>query len=466
MSLKFRLAILFSLSVFIILLVSAVSIFLFNESFRKEEFTKRLVLEGSECIQLYLSVPGPTQSIIDDLNRNANNFGHKENIALFSPEYKVLYLSPGTVLPNFSPELFKIARKKQVYVFAEREREAILLCSVQNNIPYFAFVSGFDIYGRRKSDNLKILLTFSVLVGLILSGFLAFFFVRHAMAPLEELKNQIEKIDEKNLKERIPVVNKNNEVWQIAEKFNAMLDRLEQAFEQRKNFVRHASHELRTPLANMLSQTESALGKSLSSEDYRRVLFSLKEDQQDLIELTNSLLTLSKYGKRTDDSDWTTMRIDDVLYRVAELSQKIWPKAMVTIDFETVPENESELEFRGNESLICSAIQNLVKNAVNYSEDGRVKITIGTEPGTITLRFENNGKQLNPEEQSRLFIPFFRGENASNKKGYGLGLSIVQRIIDVHNGSIWYEALSGNLNRFTIHLPSEKKQKNPAHQRD
>jgi signal transduction histidine kinase len=462
MSLKFRLAILFSLSVFIILLASAVSIFLFNESFRKEEFTKRLVLEGSECMQLYLSVPGPPKSIIEELNQKAVNFGHKENIFLFSFDHKLLYSTPEAEPPNISPGSFEIARKNQVDVFPGAGREAVLLSRVENSIPYFVYVSGFDIYGRRKSDNLKILLTASVLGGLILSGFLAFFYVRHAMAPLEELKNQIEKINEKNLKERIPVVNKNNEVWQIAKKFNAMLDRLEQAFEQRKNFVRHASHELRTPLANMLSQTESALGKNLSVEDYRSVLFSLKEDQQDLIELTNSLLTLSKYGKRTDDTEWTTIRIDDLLYQVAEFSQQMWPEAMVAIDFETVPENENELEFRGNESLVRSALQNLVKNAIHYSDDSRVKISILTDAGAITLHFENKGNQLNPEEQQRLFIPFFRGENASNKKGYGLGLSIVQRIINVHNGSIKYEAVPANLNRFTIYLPSQKKQKNPA----
>lgn len=457
MSLKFRLAFLFSLSVFIILLASALSIFLFNESFRKDEFTKRLVLEASETLQLFLSVPGPNQSIINDLNENAVNFGHQEKIFLLDYRYNLLYSSPGAEPPSISRALFETARKKQTYIFPNAEREAVLLSRSQNNTTYYAFASGYDFYGRRKSDNLRILLSASVLGGLILSGFLAFFYVRHAMAPLEELKNQIEKIDERNLKERIPVIDRNSEVWQIAKKFNAMLDRLEQAFEQRKNFVRHASHELRTPLANMLSQTESALSKNMSADDYRRVLFSLKEDQQDLIELTNSLLTLSKYGKITPASDWTIIRIDEVLYEVVDFSNQMWPNAMVAIDFEVVPKNESELEFTGNESLIRSAIQNLVKNAIQYSDDRRVKISIRTEEDCITLHFENRGNQLNAEEQSRLFIPFFRGENAANKKGYGLGLSIVKRIINVHNGKITYQAVGANINRFTIYLPCERK---------
>jgi signal transduction histidine kinase len=76
-----------------------------------------------------------------------------------------------------------------------------------------------------------------------------------------------------------------------------------------------------------------------------------------------------------------------------------------------------------------------------------------TEKG-VTLKFDNTGKQILPEEQSRLFIPFFRGENSMFKKGYGLGLSIVQRIITLHKGRISYQALDNNTNRFIVFLPA------------
>lgn len=456
MSLKFRLAFLYSLSVFIILLASAVSIFLFNENFRKDEFTKRLISEASESLDLFLSTPQPTKSIIDDLNKNAVNFGHQEKIFIFDSSHKVLYSSNNGAMPTVPPEAFDFARQKQVYFSANKRREIALIYKSRNKRSYYVFASGYDFYGRRKSDNLRLLLITSVLGGLILSAFLAFFYVRHAMQPLEELKGQIEKIDEGNLKERIAVTDKNNEVWQIAKKFNEMLDRLEQAFEQRKNFVRHASHELRTPLANMLSQTESALNKDLSKEDYRHILMSLKEDQQDMIDLTNSLLTLSRYGKITFDNDSTTIRIDDTLYQVVDFAKQAWPTATVEVEFETMPANENELEVFGNEALIRSAIQNLVKNAIQYSTDNRVKVSIIADEKGITLHFDNAGKQLTSEEQGRLFIPFFRGQNSTNKKGYGLGLSIVQRIVSVHKGFIHYTPIHDNINRFTIYMPSGK----------
>jgi signal transduction histidine kinase len=373
---------------------------------------------------------------------------------LFDSAYNLLYTSPRNPAPKISREFFKRVKSRAHYTFTYQGKEGVLLFISEKGKAGFAMASATDIFGRRKNDNLKVILILSVVGGILLSGLLAFFYVKQAMKPLEELKGQIEKINEENLKQRIFVGRNNNEMKQIASKFNAMLDRLEQAFEQRKNFVQYASHELRTPLANMLAQTESALSKDLSTEDYRRILFSLKEDQQDLINLTNSLLTLSRYEKMQPPKDLSSMRIDEILYETVDIVKQLLPDATVSINFEEVPESEDDLVFEGNESLVRSAVQNLVKNGLQYSENLEMKISITANSGGITLQFDNAGKQLSAEEQSRLFIPFFRGENAHYKKGYGLGLSIVHRIMNLHKGTIRYHAIAHNINRFTIFLPA------------
>jgi len=456
MSLKFRLALLYSLSVFIILLISAFSIFFLNENFRRDEFSKRVVLEALENIDLYFSIPAPTPAIIDDLNKNAANSLPQEKIFIFDAAKRLLYSTPNAPAPSISAEQFKTAEQKEIHTFSENNYECALISRIINDRRYYVFACASDVFGQRKSNNLKWLLFASVSMGLLLAVLLSFFYVRHVMGPLENLKQEIEKIDEKNLSERIIVPNVNSEVGQIAKKFNEMLERLEQAFEQRKNFVQHASHELRTPLANMLSITESAIGRNLSEEEYKKVLISLKEDQQDLINLTNSLLTLSRYEKISFVTDSTVIRIDEVLYETIDLAEQVWPRAIVAIEFATVPENQSKLELMGNEFLLKSAIHNLVKNGIHYSDDHKVKITIVAEENNIILHFENKGNQLTTEEQSKLFIPFFRGENTANKKGYGLGLSIVKRIVEVHNGSISYKPVGDNINRFTVFIPNRQ----------
>ncbi len=454
MNLKVRLAFLYSLSVFIILLVSGVSIYVLNENFRSAEFKKRLSLEAEESYLLFTSVPQLTNEITEELNQNAINSLPDEELVLFDVNRVPIYQSGNYTIPQFDPEYFTTARKNGSVSFDAGERQAVIIFRRLKGRPVFALATANDIFGRRKMDNLKIVLIFSIVGGLLFSGLIAFFYVKQAMRPLEKLKEKIEKINELNLAARISVKKNNDELTQIARKFNAMLDRLQQAFEQRKSFVHHASHELRTPLANMLSQTEAALSNAHTEAEYKKILHSLKEEQQNLIDLTNSLLTLSRYERIDPAIHWPRLRIDEVLYHTVEFINVIFPKATVAIDFENIPEDEEDLIFEGNESLIRSAVVNLVKNAIQYSANQKATISIHTGEKGITLHFQNTGKQLSTREQENLFIPFFRGENSQNKKGYGLGLSIVQRIIRVHKGTINYQALAPDINRFTLFLPT------------
>ena len=456
MNLKVRLALLYSLSVSIILIASAITIYFLNKNFSKEEFEKKIVLEAMESGKLFFSAPKPDEVILEKLSKNTFNSFPEENIVIFDSSHTVLFSTSQSYVANIPSTFFSIARAKQRYTFSNGNIENVLLFKKTGKNGYYVFVSAKDAFGISKNENLKTLLLFSVLGGISLSGLMAFFYVQQEKKPLEELKTQIEKINEINLKDRISTGKNNNEVSQIAEQFNAMLNRLEQAFEHQKSFVHHASHELRTPLANLLLQTESALNSVRTVEEYKKILLSLKEEQHDLIDLTNSLLTLSQYEKITSVPNASLLRIDEMLYDSAEMVKKFLPHSTVTVDFETVPDNENDLIFRGNETLMRTAILNLLKNACQYSENCRIKLVIGFNDLGIELHFDNIGKQLPPEEQRKLFIPFFRGENSIYKKGYGLGLSIVQRIINLHGGNIIYQPVGKKINRFTVFLPYTK----------
>ena len=453
MTLKLRLALLFSISVFFILTISALSIYYFNENFRKEEYNKRLVLEANESNRTFIGDTDLSKKTIAALNENALNSLVKENIIIIDTQFNSIYKSPGSTLPFISMELFAKARKEKISSLPQdmNEHEGVIL--YEHDIkPHYLIVTALDLFGYSKGNNLKILLIASAISGIFLSGFLAFIYVTQALKPLENLRMQIENITEANLEERV-VVKGQNELTQIGQQFNAMLDRLENAFEHRKNFVQHASHELRTPLAIMLSQTEAALNRPMTLQSYRLVLESLQDDQQDLIELINSLLTLSRYEQLHEIKELAPVRIDDVLFQCIDFVNQVWKEAIIIVDFKEMPENESLLVMQGNETLIKSALQNLIKNAIQYSDNQKVKIVISVYQDSIQLLFENQGKTLSKEEQLKLFIPFFRGENSIHKKGYGLGLSIVETIIKLHSGTITYNSIGNNINLFSLYLP-------------
>lgn len=292
-----------------------------------------------------------------------------------------------------------------------------------------------------------------VLLGsVMLAGCCAFVFVRQVIRPLTRLNEQMKRITANNLRERIVLSKSNNELQQIAASFNAMLERLEKGFEVQKSFVHHASHELRTPLANMLAQTEAALARELDAGEAKIVLQSLREDQQELIELTNSLLLLSQYEKISYSSEWPKVRLDQVLYDTIDLVKQSYPLANCSLSFAEMPEHEQALAIKGNDALLRSACKNLIKNAFQYSSDKNIVITIETGAGFLAVHFDNNGPTLSPAEQDRLFIPFFRGANAMGTKGFGLGLLIVKRIVLLHSGSITYTIPGEGINRFTVHF--------------
>jgi signal transduction histidine kinase len=216
--------------------------------------------------------------------------------------------------------------------------------------------------------------------------------------------------------------------------------------------VFHASHEFRTPLATMLSETESALASNLTAEGYREVLLSLKEEQQDLIELTSSLLLLSLSDAGEFTKGWALIRIDEVLYDTISRAGKFFPSLEVDMNFASIPDNPDDFLVKGEESLLRSAFLNILKNGYMYSVDQKVNVLIEFVGDTILVHFDNRGMQLHAEEKMNIMEPFFRGSNALKTKGYGLGLSVVNRIVLLMKGRLQYTPVANDINRFTITL--------------
>lgn len=448
MALKIRFTLFFGVSVLIILIISAFSIYLLNEQFRRNEFVNRLQIECDKISNRY------SKAVIANNRLNAEEY--LSGIPLIEPGFSI-YDSAGHKLlaAGFKPIPQNIiAPEKRNYTFRSRKREGIVCAYSVSNKHFFVAFIALDKFGLRKSNNLQLVLFITVFGAVLLTVLIAFFIFRQVFKPLEMLRQQMSLINEQNLTTRVPYSNSRDEVSGIAKNFNNMLDRLAQAFEMRKSFVQHASHELRTPLANMLSQTESALSTNLDETGYKQVLRSLKEDQQEMIELTNSLLLLSQYENLANLKDWTDIRIDEIIYDAIESIKGNFEEAEIVFSFTSMPENAEALMIQGSEVLIKSAIRNLLKNACQYSDDLKILINIDATESETRILFENHGSQLTAEEQQQLFVPFFRGENFMHQKGFGLGLSIVQRIVTLHKGVIVYEAKAGNINRFILTFSS------------
>jgi signal transduction histidine kinase len=386
---------------------------------------------------------------------NERRQGTIEDLTVMIYDFKrrLVYKSDSTIHFKPSASLFEKAVQFDSAFFSQKHKTGIIFYMRRVARTGYVVVAGYDKFGYMRLEKLRWTLILVSIGGVIIITILSFILVRQATRPITELSMQMQKISENNLQRlKVKTGRVNYEQRQVAMQFNAMLERLERAFQLQRSFVHHASHELRTPLATMLAQTEQALRKDLTVEEARKVLASLKDDQHEMVELTNSLLLLSQYERTTLSPEWPVVRVDEVLYDTMALVKRMLADVNVSIEFASIPDDDLFLSIRGNDSLLRSAFRNLIKNAWLYSDNKSVAVTIDATNTEVHLYFDNTGKLLDDAEHERLFIPFFRASNSVQKKGFGLGLNIIQRIVALHNGSITYSIYSG-LNRFTLTFP-------------
>jgi signal transduction histidine kinase len=458
MSIKLRFALIFSGFVAIMLAVSSISIYVLYSNFRETEFYNRVKSEGNIFHNYVYEIKDPKQAAMAKmLSGIYTNSVFDEKLVVIDSSGKVLNKLPENLEPTFNQALLNEIKFKKEIRYETDNYQTVGIYNTRTK--YYTIASGFDISGYRKLQNLEIILAIVFFMGMLVTALFSFFFVQQAFKPLLALNKQIKRTTISNLKDRLMVVDNFPEINQIANSYNAMLERLSKAFEFQKSFVQHASHELRTPLAIMLSQTESAINKKMTEPDIHNLLVSLKEDQHGMIDLTNSLLLLSQYEQLGYQKDWPLTRVDEAVVEAASQVMQMFPDAMIHIGFKVIPESDEAFFVIGNESLLKSVFINLSKNAYLYASDKKVDILMETSKGKIKVQVVNNGATLSDEDSSQVMQPFYRGKNAlnANTKGFGLGLSIVTRILFAHHGLVEYDAPTPNTNRFTVILPQAIK---------
>lgn len=452
MNLKLRFALLFTSFVAVILLIACIAIYILVYKAREDDYYKRVSKEGVEVYNIFTDIRKEDRQVsyklIKEIHDNALLY---EKVFILDSVGKLIFRFPDTI--NMQPFIGSFSQLRSV-----KEIRSIDANNYQQVAMYlpetksYVFVSGYDRYGFIRLGLVRLILIVVFFGSLVLAALISFFFVRQAVKPLKDLGMQMTKTTVQNLTERVPETAAKDEINDIARNFNTMLERLSKSFEFQKNFVYHASHELRTPLAIMLSQTESALNKELLPAEYKETLLSLKEEQRELIELTNSLLLISQFEQLEFMQDWPRLRIDELIYETVSACKKMFSNLVIDIVFANVPDDDDDFVIRGNESLLKSAFTNLIKNAYTYSVDHKVHITIDAAGESISIHLDNTGTQLPADEKESIMIPFFRGGNALTTKGYGLGLSIVYRFIAIHKGTVSYAAIANDVNRFTVTL--------------
>ncbi|MNP02110.1 Sensor kinase CusS [compost metagenome] len=270
---------------------------------------------------------------------------------------------------------------------------------------------------------------------------------RASLRPLRRISATAANVSAQSLSTRLDSSNLPVELRGLAEELNAMLARLEDAFQRLSGFSADIAHELRTPLTGLLTQTQVVLSRPRTLEDYREALHGNLEELQRLTAMVNDMLLLAKADHGLLAPNLQPLELADEVDALLEFY------APLAEDREIRLEREGHMQVRGDRGMLRRVLANLLDNALRFSPDGSA-IRVRLQTGRISV--ENQGPAIPAERLPRLFERFYRADPARREgrgEHAGLGLAICRSIVRSHGGEIRCESAEGST-RFVITLPT------------
>jgi signal transduction histidine kinase len=280
----------------------------------------------------------------------------------------------------------------------------------------------------------------------VLSGALGWLVAGRVLRPISEITATARKVSQESLHERIALEGPDDELRRLADTFDAMLVRLETAFDRQAAFVRNASHELRTPLSVIRTETDVALADEADDpEALRSSLAAVRKAGERSERLVDALLTLAQVDR--GDHRWNEVDLARLVRKLSDeadldglrLELALAPRATVL----------------GDAELLRTMVANVIDNAVRHNTtDGWIEIRADSAGESVRLEISNSGAGITVEEAASLTEPFRRLAAARTGDGLGLGLSIAASVAQAHGGELTIDPLDQGGLRVSIHLPA------------
>lgn len=293
---------------------------------------------------------------------------------------------------------------------------------------------------------LPLLAVFSCLIGYAIA--------KRCFAPIEKIRLAAQEISEsKDLSKRIELGKGKDEVYRLAETFDGMFERLEEAFEAEKQLSSDISHELRTPVSVILAHSQYALEEDVSLAEQREILLTIYRQAEHMKRMIGQLLSFTRLERGIDQICLDELNLSELVEVICE-EQKIRQEKEIKLEWNIEPDLIVSADF----SLMTRLVLNLINNAYQYGKQGGfIKVSLNAKPDhKVRLSVEDNGIGIRKEEQDKIWKRFYQVD-ASRSKGekgsMGLGLAMVDWIARAHQGSIKVESEPGKGSCFIFEMP-------------
>jgi signal transduction histidine kinase len=451
MLIRNKLILRFTLLVLAIQLGFSAFIYYFHEATREQRFSQRLAGKGTMTARLLLRQQ-PDDVVMRSIRRRDLFTILDEQISIYDPDDHLIYTSADSLSQRLNSFYLSRVEPGKPVQFTDGDLEVVGVTHEYNGRYYRVFAAGRDQFGLLQLDKLRLILLVGNAGALVLIILAGWYFADESLKPMARVVGQVERITAGRLSLRVDEGNGTDEIAQLAVTFNQMLARVEQAFEMQKNFLSHASHELRTPLATALGTLETSYAYDTDLTEAKQSTASAVEELKHLVGLTNALLALAKAEDASFRRD--TVRLDECLTQALTYCQSKYPTRTVQLEFGELPTTgDDPFLVLGNEQLLTTALLNLLDNACKYSTS-TVQVCLGYREANLDVTVQDAGIGIAATELSRVTSALYRAENARYAPGYGLGLTVTQKIAERHGGTLTLVSVPDLGTTATLSLPA------------
>lgn len=292
-----------------------------------------------------------------------------------------------------------------------------------------------------------------------ISSLLGYWTSRRAFTPVVEMTKKTAQFEMRNLKERIEVRESDIELKDLGKTLNQLLERVENTISAQERFVADASHQLKTPLSIIRGELELLLARAELPGEMEESLKNAAQEVTQLISLVENLLILARMDAGLGVIAFQTIRLDEILSEALTRLQRVAEKKDVRLlseltPYRGLPEAAIDFEMKGDADLIRCLMENLIENAIKYSEPhGSIWISLKEDDSGFELRVADHGKGMSESEISTIFDRFWRDPRKSvSTGGAGLGLAIAKKICEIHASTITAQGIQDKGSTFLVHL--------------